>query len=117
MKNSLLVSLIALMALPVLSMAQPPQCNSQTIRIHIAQGTQDIIVTPATFNQRQGCDIEVHVPDGYSTRVLSEYDWLGGGADGGSFTMQVPEDVELGDYKYDVEIDGVGRLDPVIRVI
>ena len=117
MKHLALIFLMTLAVLPGISLAQPDGCNEQKIRIHVPPGTQDILVTPPVFNQKKGCGIEFFVPAGHTTSILSSESWLTGTASGGSIIIQVPGDAAPGDYKYDVKVEGVGLLDPVIRVI
>ena len=117
MKNLAFLSLLAVaMLFSTAAAAQPGDCNPQKIKVHLQPNTGEIKVTPNTLNQKRGCAVIIRVPRGQVTSILSSYEWLQGSSGGEDIYIDVPEGVENGDYKYDVEIEGVGILDPIIRV-
>ena len=117
MKSILAISAVTLVsALGFAGSAQAQNCSGHNVKVHVIPGTAEIKVTPTVFKEKKGCGFEIIVPDGMETSIISASPWLNGSAAGGSIYIDIPEDEANGDYKYDVDIVGVGRLDPHIRV-
>ncbi len=91
-------------------------CSGKHITIHAIQGTGEINVTPTVFREKKGCGFDIHVPRNYTTRIISDQGWLSGSSDGAPIHISIPEGLESGDYKYDIEIVDFGYLDPRIVV-
>lgn len=118
MKSAL--AIITFTVLPLLGFtagAQAQECHAQRITIHANPGTGDINVTPPVLNAKKGCGLEINVPRDHTTAIISSAaGWLNASSGGETIYIDIPEDTANGDYKYDVDISGVGRLDPIVRV-
>jgi hypothetical protein len=68
------------------------------------------------FNEKKGCGFEIHVPRGRTTHIISDTSWLNGSSSGGPIVISIPAGTPSDSYKYDVDIEDFGRLDPHIRV-
>jgi hypothetical protein len=89
------------------------------------QGKSSVEIVPDTVTVKQGCPFFLMNPGEHSvsTRGAKEEDWLKKDESGSQITFDVPDDlippdeeVEWKIYKYTVEVEGIGKLDPRARV-
>jgi hypothetical protein len=100
-------------------------CGARTVTVF--HGPAFLAAYPETIDVCRGQEITVtvtpKVPAGAARtspgeRYRESGAWLGGEASsGGNIVIEIPNTVELGTYKYNITVDGVGTLDPTARVV
>lgn len=98
-------------------------CGDRTVTVF--QSTGFLAVYPEYIDVCAGQNVEINaVPRGRSLTTSPAEDnpgmdgWLSAGAEGGgSVVITVPRDATAGVYKYGITVNGVGMLDPRLRVI
>ena len=74
-------------------------------------------VKPAQISVKQGCSFSINFPAGKSVNTASSELWLTKPISAISpIVVTVPDAEPIGVYKYDLEVDGFGKLDPRARV-
>jgi hypothetical protein len=118
MKPNIILAVFSALTLIALSAGvQAQNCSGKHIKVHANPGNGKIKVTPETFSEKKGCGFEIHVPAGWTTHIISEEAaWLNGSSSGDPIYITIPDGETSRDYKYDVDIEDFGRLDPRIRV-
>lgn len=100
-------------------------CRDRTVSVNHA--TDRIVVTPGTIDVCSGYTVTFKIEPPVNVGSARTKDntvnspsapWLNAGnVETDAITVKVPPETELKTYKYDIEIDGVGSLDPYFRVI
>jgi hypothetical protein len=108
----------------------PATCRDKTVVLNYARGSIGINPNDYIIEVCRGNSLKVKLvgpgihPGGARTKAKEEKNprpapWLNRtNLEGDFILVQVPESVELGEaYHYDIYVDGVGMLDPVIRIM
>ena len=83
------------------------------------QGPASLAVHPAVVVVRQGCSLEIWIPPGSKVKTDGGEgnDWLTKTSQGTApIVISVALDQALGLYKYKIELEDFGTLDPYVRV-
>jgi hypothetical protein len=96
-------------------------CAQRHVNVIVKGGSESqptsLKVSPGQIDVKQGCSFEIWFPAGESVKTSSGKAWLTKGLTGSSpIIVTVPDAEPLGVYKYDLEVDGFGLLDPRARV-
>jgi hypothetical protein len=97
-------------------------CSEGNLKFHV--GDSYLFVTPKNKCVDRGMSYEAEIKEhGISiavgdANITGSDTWLNAtnSPDAGIITITVAEDAPLGDHKYELIVDDVGRLDPVVRV-
>jgi hypothetical protein len=101
-----------------------PDAKPKTVKISFKKN-EEIRVNRPVLNVEQGDVIVCEIKGGAGIEVIiegaeSDDEWLDtkgkGSPDGNSYYVCVEDDQDVKDYKYNIEVVGVGTLDPVVRV-